>query len=198
MSTHSSVLFWKRVSLYRTTLCHRCDGQHYMVRAYTPRRHTAQSASSRTPVLVVLTPTHTMPQESGQIQHAGGNLTQSSIRNSLGNSAMSDVSTTDMVSFQETVSSGRPDANSLIFGAGGHEHALLRIEVNEWSRIGQTAQLATSPKMSFLLWNRALVLPCIIKLNNSNTLPDNINDLMQSSKHYWTLQLDLKRHCSRN
>ena len=57
---------------------------------------------------------------------------------------MSDVSTTDVVSFQtsdrsilsndENAGWERPDANTSIFGAGGHEHVLLKVEVNELSR----------------------------------------------------------------
>ena len=59
---------------------------------------------------------------------------------STGNSAMSDVSAADVVSFHtgdrpilsygEMVGSERPDANSLVFGSGGH-HVLLNMEVNE-------------------------------------------------------------------
>ena len=62
----------------------------------------------------------------------------------LGTSAMSDVSATEMVSvhtsdkstasYDESAGSRKPDDNSVILGAGGPEHVLLSIEVNESSR----------------------------------------------------------------
>ena len=70
------------------------------VRACTPRSHTLHSASSRTPVLVVVA-----CSELAQIQLAGGILAQVSTHNALGKSAMSDVRTTNLVSFK---TGGRP------------------------------------------------------------------------------------------
>ena len=59
---------------------------------------------------------------------------------------MSDVSTTDVVSFKTCgrsflsnggiASSEGPDANMLLFGAGRHEYVLPNVDVNE--PVGQT------------------------------------------------------------
>ena len=78
------------------------------------------------------------------MQLAAGNLAQASIQDSLGNSAMSDVSTTDVVSFKTCgrsflsnggiASSEGPDANMLLFGAGCHAYVLPNVDVNEPSR----------------------------------------------------------------
>ena len=90
------------------------------------------------------------------------NLAQASIQTSLGNSPMLDVSTTDAVPFQLGQKSilsnggnaglGRPDANTLVFGAGGHDHFLLNNEANELSRTNRITR--RTPRMSSLPWNR--------------------------------------------
>ena len=77
---------------------------------------------------------------------------------------MSDVSTTDLVSFQlgrrpilsygENAGSERPDAKTLFHGAGGYEDVLLSTEVNELSWANRT--LAEWSRLSCLLWNRQL------------------------------------------
>ena len=55
-------------------------------------------------------------------------LAQASIEHSLGNSAMSDVPTTENLCLE------RSDANTLIFEQGGKESVLLNIEVKEINR----------------------------------------------------------------
>ena len=78
-----------------------------------------------------------LAQQHGQIQLVGRNLAQASIENTLKDSAMSDISTTgdrSILSYGEGARSRRPDPNTLLFGAVGHEYILLNIEVNELSR----------------------------------------------------------------
>ena len=101
-----------------------------------------------------------------------------------GNYSESDVSTTDVVSYRkgersiiscrEDAGSERPDANSLRCGAGGHDHVLLSIEVNELSWMAQTG-------MSVLDENACPAF-FFINMNISSLLFESMNDLpeMQS------------------
>ena len=73
---------------------------------------------------------------------------------------MSDVSTTGVVSFHTdnrsifSYGSGRPDANSLLFGAGGHEHILLSIEVNELSLTSRVIRKVAQDELSAMEQSR--------------------------------------------
>ena len=88
---------------------------------------------------------------------------QASIHTSLGNSAMSDVPTTDAVSFQPKVRSvvsnggdadlGRLDANTSLFGAGGYEYVLANIEVKELSERSRKTRRMAQDELSAMEQN---------------------------------------------
>ena len=104
-----------------------------------------------------------MAQHNRQVQLSRRNL---AIHTSPGNATKSDVSTTDVVSFQTSdrsvlskggnAGSGRPDATTLLFGAGGLENVLLSIGVNELSRTHPGFRRKVQIELS------ALVLLCFI------------------------------------
>ena len=121
-----------------------------------------------------MSPNHaTMSQKNVLISACwGGNLAQAHIQNSLGNSAVPDVSKnrrcilSNQVSGQSSavakmLARRRAEANTLLFGAAGHAHVLLIIEVNELSRTN-LATRRMAPGSDYCCGTECSFLPCFI------------------------------------
>ena len=117
---------------------------------------------------------------------------------------MSDVLTTDVVSFQtgqrsilsKVRNAGlvRPDANTSLFAAGGLEHVLLHIEVNEQSRTHRITHRMTQAELSAVEQNARLA---VFHQNSAVLARCPIREHQRlardaGSQGYWTLQVDLK------
>ena len=63
-----------------------------------------------------------------------------------------------ILSCGENAGSGRPDANTLLFGAGGHEHVLPKIEVNELRRASRITRRVAHTEKSAMEQNTRLAL----------------------------------------
>ena len=131
-----------------------------LVRAHTPQRNPRTVHPNAHSFGFGAQSSQHWLKQNGLVQLARENLAQASVQNSLGNSAISDVSTTDVVSFQtgessilsngESPGSGIPDANTLSSGARGHESFLLSIEVNELSRTNRITHRMAQTELSAL------------------------------------------------